>query len=42
MFGIDTDMEVPGEAKTAGFPAFCTAHYKKMAPLMDWLSTNVA
>jgi len=37
-----TDMKVPAEAKTARFPAFCAAHYKKMAPLMDWLSANVA
>jgi uncharacterized protein (TIGR02453 family) len=39
---VGTDMKVPAEAKTARFPAFCAAHYKKMAPLMDWLSTNVA
>jgi len=39
---VGTDMKVPAEAKTARFPAFCAAHYKKMAPLMDWLSANVA
>ena len=39
---VGTDMKVPAEARTARFPAFCAAHYKKMAPLMDWLSTNVA
>ena len=39
---VGTDMKVPAEAKTPKFPAFCAAHYKKMAPLMDWLSTNVA
>jgi uncharacterized protein (TIGR02453 family) len=39
---VGTDMKVPAEAKTPKFPAFCAAHYKKMAPLMDWLSANVA
>jgi len=39
---VGTDMKVPAEAKTSKFPAFCAAHYKKMAPLMDWLSANVA
>jgi len=39
---VGTDMKVPAEAKTARFPAFCAARYKKMAPLMDWLSANVA
>ena len=39
---VGTDMKVPAEAKTARFPAFCAAHYKKMAPLMDWLLANVA
>ncbi len=39
---VGTDMKVPAEAKMAKFPSFCAAHYKKMAPLMDWLSTNVA
>jgi uncharacterized protein (TIGR02453 family) len=39
---VGTDMDVPAEAKTAKFPAFCVAHYRKMAPLMDWLSANVA
>jgi len=39
---VGTDMKVPAEAKTARFPAFCAARYQKMAPLMDWLSANVA
>jgi uncharacterized protein (TIGR02453 family) len=39
---VGTDMKVPAEAKTATFPSFCAGHYKKMAPLMDWLSANVA
>lgn len=39
---VGTSMKVPGEARTARFPAFCAARYKKMAPLMDWLSANVA
>ena len=39
---VGTDMKVPAEAKTARFPAFCAARYKKMSPLMDWLSANVA
>ena len=39
---VGTEMKVPAEARTAKFPAFCAGHYKKMAPLMDWLSTNVA
>ena len=39
---VGTDMKVPAKAKTPKFPAFCAAHYKKMAPLMDWLSANVA
>ena len=37
-----TEMKLPAEARTARFPAFCAGHYKKLAPLMDWLSTNVA
>ena len=39
---VGTHMKVPPEAKTPTFPAFCAAHYKKMAPLIDWLSANVA
>jgi uncharacterized protein (TIGR02453 family) len=39
---VGTGMEIPTEAKTSKFPAFCAAHYKKMAPLVDWLSANVA
>lgn len=39
---VGTDLKVPAEATTATFPSFCAAHYKKMAPLMDWLSANVA
>ena len=39
---VGTDMKVPPEAKTSRFPAFCAAHDKKMAPLMDWLTANVA
>jgi len=39
---VGADMRVPAEAKTATFPSFCAAHYKKMAPLMEWLSANVA
>jgi len=38
---VGTEMDVPPEARTPTFPAFCTAHYKKMAPLVDWLATNV-
>jgi uncharacterized protein (TIGR02453 family) len=38
---VGTEMKVPAEARTAKFPSFCAAHYKKMAPLMDWLSANV-
>ena len=38
---VGTEMKIPAAAKTAKFPAFCAAHYKKMAPLMAWLSTNV-
>jgi uncharacterized protein (TIGR02453 family) len=37
-----TEMKLPAEARTAKFPAFCAAHYKKMVPLMDWLTANVA
>jgi uncharacterized protein (TIGR02453 family) len=36
-----TEMKLPPEARTATFPAFCARHYKRMAPLMDWLSANV-
>jgi uncharacterized protein (TIGR02453 family) len=39
---VGTSMEVPAEARTSKFPAFCVARYKKMAPMIDWLSTNVA
>jgi len=39
---VGTDMKVPAEVKTPRFPAFCAGHYKKMAPLMEWLSANVA
>jgi len=39
---VGADMKVPSEAKTSKFPAFCATHYKRMAPVMDWLSTNVA
>jgi uncharacterized protein (TIGR02453 family) len=37
-----TEMKLPAEARTAAFPVFCAGHYKKMVPLMDWLSANVA
>ena len=39
---VGAEMKVPAEARTAKFPAFCAGHYKTMAPLMDWLSANVA
>jgi len=39
---VGTSTKVPPEARTAKFPAYCAARYKKMAPLIDWLSTNVA
>jgi|SRR5436305_91738 len=39
---IGTGMDVPAEATTSKFPAFCAARYKKMAPLVDWLAANVA
>ncbi|HJX07204.1 MAG TPA: DUF2461 domain-containing protein [Actinomycetota bacterium] len=39
---VGTDMEIPAEARTPRFPAFCAAHYKKMAPMIVWLSANVA
>jgi hypothetical protein len=35
-------MEVPTEARTPRFPAFCARRYEKMAPVVDWLSANVA
>jgi uncharacterized protein (TIGR02453 family) len=37
-----TEMKLPAEVRTARFPSFCAAHYKKMVPLVDWLSANVA
>ncbi|MFL5790335.1 MAG: DUF2461 domain-containing protein [Actinomycetota bacterium] len=39
---MGTEMEVPAAAKTSRFPAFCASRYKKMAPLIDWLTQNVA
>jgi uncharacterized protein (TIGR02453 family) len=36
-----TEMKVPAEARSAKFPAFCAGHYKKIVPLMDWLSAHV-
>jgi uncharacterized protein (TIGR02453 family) len=39
---VGADMEIPAEARTAKFPAFCATQYKKMAPLVEWLSANVA
>ena len=39
---VGTEMPIPSEATTAHFPAFCAAHYKKMAPVIDWLQANVA
>ena len=39
---VGTEMDIPPEATSARFPAFCAAHYRKMAPLVDWLQTNVA
>jgi uncharacterized protein (TIGR02453 family) len=38
---VGTEMQVPADARTAKFPAFCAGHFKKMAPLMAWLSANV-
>ena len=39
---VGTQMEIPPEATTSRFPAFCVAHYRKMAPLIGWLEANVA
>lgn len=34
--GVET--AVPTEAHTREFPAFCAGHYRKLAPLVDWLA----
>jgi uncharacterized protein (TIGR02453 family) len=31
------ELTVPPEVHTAKFPRFCAAHYRKLAPLNDWL-----
>lgn len=36
------EMPLPDEVHTSRFPAFCAAHYRRMSPVIDWLSTNVA
>jgi uncharacterized protein (TIGR02453 family) len=36
------EMPLPAEVNSSRFPGFCAAHYRKMSPLVDWLSTNVA
>lgn len=39
---VGTEMKLPAEVRTARFPSFCAAQYKKMVPLVDWLAANVA
>lgn len=34
--GVET--AIPPEAHARDFPAFCAGHYRKLAPLVDWLA----
>ena len=35
------DLGLPKELFTRSFPAFCGRHFKKLSPLVDWISHNV-